>query len=48
MKVKIADLTHNSDISRIANPIQKDIERTKKYVSTKKSLIEVVRGINIA
>ena len=29
--VKIADLTHNSDISRINKPTKKDLERTVKY-----------------
>jgi len=30
-KVKLADLSHNSDISRIPNPREKDKERIKKY-----------------
>ncbi|NMF56742.1 HD domain-containing protein [Pseudanabaena yagii] len=30
-KVKIADLTHNMDISRIANPTEKDFQRLEKY-----------------
>ena len=30
-QVKIADMTHNSDISRFDNPSQKDIEWCKKY-----------------
>lgn len=30
-KVKLADLKHNSDISRISNPSKKDYERLKKY-----------------
>jgi hypothetical protein len=29
--VKIADLTHNSDLSRIPNPTQKDYERVEQY-----------------
>ncbi|GIO28055.1 HD domain-containing protein [Ornithinibacillus bavariensis] len=29
--VKIADLKHNSDLSRITNPTEKDYERTEKY-----------------
>lgn len=29
--VKIADMTHNSDISRISNPTLKDIERVNNY-----------------
>lgn len=30
-KVKIADLKHNMDLTRISNPTQKDYERVKKY-----------------
>jgi (p)ppGpp synthase/HD superfamily hydrolase len=30
-KVKIADVTHNMDISRIANPAEKDFQRLEKY-----------------
>lgn len=29
--VKIADLRHNSDLSRIPNPTEKDIERIRQY-----------------
>lgn len=29
--VKLADLTHNSDLSRITYPTEKDFKRTKKY-----------------
>jgi (p)ppGpp synthase/HD superfamily hydrolase len=38
-KVKIADVTHNMDISRIANPTEKDFQRLEKY---KKILQELV------
>ena len=31
IKVKIEDLKHNSDMSRIPNPTNKDMERLKKY-----------------
>lgn len=31
ISVKIADMTHNSDISRISNPTVKDYDRVKKY-----------------
>lgn len=31
IEVKIADLTHNSDITRIQNPTKEDFERTEKY-----------------
>ena len=30
-KVKLADLAENSDLSRIAQPSQKDLERVEKY-----------------
>jgi (p)ppGpp synthase/HD superfamily hydrolase len=30
-KVKIADVTHNMDISRIANPTERDFQRLEKY-----------------
>lgn len=33
LKVKIADMTDNMDISRIANPTPKDYQRLKKYKS---------------
>lgn len=29
--VKLADLKHNSDLSRIANPTKKDLKRVEKY-----------------
>jgi (p)ppGpp synthase/HD superfamily hydrolase len=31
LKVKLADLKHNSDISRLDQPDQKDMERLQKY-----------------
>jgi len=36
--VKIADATHNSDISRIKNPTQEDIDRCFRYKKTIKRL----------
>ena len=30
-KIKLADLKHNSDITRIESPTQKDILRIEKY-----------------
>lgn len=30
-KVKLADLKHNSDLSRITNPSEKDFSRSEKY-----------------
>lgn len=34
VKVKIADMTHNSDITRIQKPTQKDFARIEKYKKT--------------
>lgn len=34
-KVKLGDLAHNSDISRIPNPTQRDFERLEKYAKAK-------------
>lgn len=31
LRVKIADMEHNSDISRIPNPTEKDLKRLEKY-----------------
>ena len=39
-KVKLADLSHNSDISRIPDPSEKDMERLEKY----KRAMEILRG----
>jgi predicted metal-dependent TIM-barrel fold hydrolase len=33
LAVKIADIKHNVDLSRIPNPTKKDIQRTKNRVS---------------
>lgn len=38
LKVKVADLEHNSDLSRILNPTQKDIKRQEKYLKAIKKL----------
>jgi GTP diphosphokinase / guanosine-3',5'-bis(diphosphate) 3'-diphosphatase len=38
-KVKIADVTHNMDISRIANPTAKDFQRLEKYKIVLQKLI---------
>ena len=38
-KVKIADVTHNMDISRIANPTEKDFQRLEKYKKVLQELI---------
>ena len=37
-KVKLADLKHNSDITRLSHITQKDIERNKKYENAIKIL----------
>ena len=37
-KVKIADVSHNMDISRIANPTVKDFQRLEKYQKVLKQL----------
>lgn len=39
-KVKIADLKHNSDLSRLANPAAKDLERVEKY----RLALEILEG----
>jgi len=38
-KVKLADLEHNSDITRLENPTQKDINRWEKYRKAKEILV---------
>lgn len=38
LAVKIADMTHNMDLSRIANPTQKDYARVEKYKKLIKEL----------
>lgn len=40
MHVKIADLTHNLDISRIPHPTQYDFDRMKKYKKALRVLVE--------
>lgn len=40
-RVKIADLTDNLDISRIANPTAKDHKRLEKYRAAKAFLLEI-------
>lgn len=39
--VKIADMNHNSDISRIPNPTEKDLQRVNKY----KRMIKELSGL---
>jgi len=43
IKVKIADLTHNSDLSRLKVITEKDLDRTAKYAS----LIEKLRALHL-
>ncbi len=38
-KIKLADIKHNSDISRIANPTKKDYDRLEKYNKAKAILL---------
>jgi (p)ppGpp synthase/HD superfamily hydrolase len=39
LKVKIADVSHNMDISRIANPTVRDFQRLEKYQKVLKQLM---------
>ncbi|MBQ2217401.1 MAG: GTP pyrophosphokinase, partial [Firmicutes bacterium] len=39
-KVKMADLRHNSDLSRIAQVTEKDLERLEKYKTAMNMLLE--------
>lgn len=39
--VKLADLEHNMDISRIPNPKEVDFSRVKKYKKAKEELLDV-------
>lgn len=41
-EVKIADLTHNMDLSRIPNPTEKDFERIEKY----KKALAFLKSVN--
>lgn len=40
VKVKLADLAHNSDLSRLEQPSDKDIKRVEKYKAAMKVLRE--------
>ena len=42
LRVKIADMEHNSDISRIPNPTEKDLNRLEKYKIRLRELREVL------
>ena len=39
-KVKLNDLRHNMDISRISNPTEKDMERIKRYRREYRQILE--------
>ena len=39
-KVKLNDLSHNMDISRISNPTNKDVERIKRYRREYRQVVE--------
>lgn len=41
-KVKIADLTHNIDLSRLNNITEKDIDRKNKYLKAKEFLLSII------
>ena len=38
MKVKLADLTHNSDLTRLPTVTQEDLDRREKYLKAMKIL----------
>lgn len=40
VKVKIADLTHNSDLTRLPTVTQEDLDRREKYLKAMKILEE--------
>lgn len=42
LRVKIADMEHNSDISRIPNPTEKDLKLLEKYKIRLKELRETL------
>jgi hypothetical protein len=44
-KVKLKDLRHNMDISRISNPTEKDIARTKRYRREYRQVLEYLGDV---
>jgi hypothetical protein len=44
-KVKLNDLRHNMDISRISNPTDKDMERTKRYRREYRKILEYLGSV---
>lgn len=48
LKVKLADLNHNSDISRITNPTEKDYRRVeKRYKPAKEKIIKTLKEMEV-
>lgn len=45
-RVKLNDLKHNMDISRISNPTNKDIERVKRYKKEYRTILEYLGPVN--
>jgi len=45
-KVKLNDLTHNMDISRISNPTDKDMERIKRYRREYRHILEYLGPVH--
>ncbi len=43
IKVKLSDLRHNMDLSRIPSPTEKDYARLERYKSEYMTLIEMLR-----
>ncbi len=45
VRVKLADLSHNSDLTRLDNVSERDRERVKKYEQARRILLEDIEGI---
>uniref|UniRef100_UPI00345DC143 phosphohydrolase n=1 Tax=uncultured Dysgonomonas sp. TaxID=206096 RepID=UPI00345DC143 len=45
-RVKLNDLTHNMDISRISEPTAKDMERLKRYKKEYRTILEYLGPVN--
>jgi len=45
-KVKLNDLSHNMDISRISNPTEKDLERIKRYRREYRQVLEYLGPVH--
>ena len=45
-RVKLNDLTHNMDISRIPEPTAKDMERLKRYKKEYRTILEYLGPVN--